>query len=51
MKTEARLKRNQRIYKWADYGMNAQQIARTLGKRYKLTARQVLNILKMKGKI
>lgn len=46
MKLEARLKRNQRIYNWADQGFNAQEISRLLGKRYKLSAVQVSKILR-----
>lgn len=50
MKQEARIKRNQKIFTWHDLGMNGEQIARSLGKRYKLTANQVRKILKQKGK-
>lgn len=49
MKQEARLKRNERIYNWAEQGLNAQEITRLLGKRYKLSAVQVGKILKKKG--
>lgn len=49
MKQEARIKRNQRIFDWAESGINANQISKMLGKRYKLTATQVRKILKKKG--